>query len=160
TNSGTVNIAGNIGQAVDYEGADWISLPAANFSDLTTQVSVSCWIYGDAAMQPQNNLLFRGSDVSGNNALAAYVPWSDQNVFWDAGNVGVLLNRLYGAVDASKWEGAWVYYTFTKDQTTGALEIFINGNSEMSGTGYTYTFSTIVTFLLGAYTVGQFNYDG
>ena len=90
-------------------------------------VSVSAWIFGDAA-QPQQNSLFYGDDTTtctGTRVLNAHTPWTDSVVYWDCGGFGAGQRISISVSDSTKWRGQWNHYVFTKGN--GALQIWLNG---------------------------------
>ncbi|MBD3393538.1 MAG: DUF2341 domain-containing protein, partial [Chitinivibrionales bacterium] len=159
TNTGTVNVTGLIGNAIDYEGADYVTIPAAAFSDVNTKITASLWIYGDASVQPQDDVTFRGSDGSGNRVINIHTPWGNSRVYWDAGNTGGTYDRIDKAASASEYEGQWNMWVFTKNSSTGSMKVFLNGSEWHSGSG-TRTMSGIASFYLGSSSGGGSSYDG
>ncbi|PIO00515.1 hypothetical protein COT72_00365, partial [archaeon CG10_big_fil_rev_8_21_14_0_10_43_11] len=152
---------GQYGSALTFNGADYVTIPSSAFSSLTNEVTLAFWQYGDATIQPQADTLFEARDASSQRVINIHLPWSNENVYWDAGNSGgASYDRINKAATASEYEGVWNHWAFTKNATSGDMKIYLNGELWHSGTGLTRTISTITTAKLGAYSDGSYNYDG
>jgi len=159
TRSGGTIVTGNTGDAMYFDGVDdSITLPAAAFSTINDQVTVSLWVNGDA-IQPVKDVLFQAVDASGNRVLNIHLPWDNSRVYWDAGNSGSSYDRIYATASASQFEGQWNHWVFVKDATTGDMTIYVNGAVFQSGTGKTMTMSGITSATLGSSPTGD-NYTG
>ncbi|MBM4033770.1 MAG: PEP-CTERM sorting domain-containing protein, partial [Planctomycetes bacterium] len=140
-----------------------VNIPAAALAALANQpqVTVSLWQYGDVPTQPRDTLMFEARNAAGNRVLNVHLPWSDRNVYWDAGNVGGAydrINRLTGA--DSEFEGQWNNWIFTKNATTGTLSVYLNGAQWITGTGRTRNMEPITSFRIGADGGGGSSYGG
>jgi len=143
-------VAGNLGGALDFSGAEYVDVPPESWSTIVTQATVCFWAYGDPDFQPQANFIFGAfSDPANNEArrMCAHVPWSDGNVYFDTG--GPSYNRISRAGDAADYEGTWTHWTFLKNADTGDQQIYINGVLWHSGTGMTNTMEGVTKFTIG-----------
>ncbi len=147
---------------LNFNGPDFVDVPASVFSNLSDAVTVSFWQYGDPDIQPQNNMTFHGSDVNDDRQLNSHLPWSNGNIYWDAGNDGSGYDRIFKTADsAGMYRGHWNHWAFTKDATTGIMKMYYNGNQWFSGTGLTKSMAGIIDFKIGANTPNTVNnYDG
>jgi hypothetical protein len=118
-------------------------------------ITVSFWAYGIPQYQPMDGTCFEAMDTNGNRTINAHVPWSNSNVYWDAGNVGGAYDRINKAAATGDIEGKWNYWTFTKNVTSGSLKMYLNGNLWHSGTGLTRTIKPMKQF-----TIGRGNWGG
>ncbi len=143
-----------------FKDIKYVSLPAAAFAPIDTFITVSLWQYGNPAFQPQNNTAFEALDSAGNRVINVHLPWSDSNVYWDAGNTGSSYDRINALANAQDFEGRWNYWTFTKNAATGVMKIYKNGVPFCSGTGKTKLMKGIKTINLAANATGGYNYDG
>ncbi len=90
-------------------------------------LSVSVWMFGDAA-QPQQDSLFYGDGTTGGTGirlLNAHTPWTDSVVYFDCGGFNAGQRISISVADPTKWKGQWNHYVFTKGN--GALQIWLNG---------------------------------
>ncbi|MCH6259096.1 discoidin domain-containing protein [Puniceicoccaceae bacterium K14] len=158
-NGGTV-ISGNTGDAMDFDGVnDDIDLPAAAFSTISDEITISMWVNGDGS-QPASDTIFRAVDSNGYRVLNIHLPWSNSNVYWDAGNNGTSsYDRIQGGTVSSNFEGSWNHWVFVKNATSGDMVIYLNGSVFQSGTGKTQTMSGITNVRLGSAITNQY-YSG
>lgn len=112
-------------------------------------ITVAFWAYGDPNAQPQDGTCFEAIDSLGQRVVNAHVPWSNSEVYWDAGNSGSgSYDRINKPATVSETEGQWNYWAFTKDVATGSLKIYLNGVQWHSGNGATRTMNGIERFRL------------
>lgn len=147
-------------KVIDFEGADYIEVPAAVFNTVDSQISISFWQYGDAALQPQNDIVFEGINADGSRVLNAHLPWGDGKVYWDAGAAGALYDRASKAASTTQYKGNWNHWVFSKDVATGYMRIYLNGNIWLSFNNKTALMDGIVKFRIGSGANGGSNYDG
>ena len=129
---GRTGLAGDRAMNFPNTGTNRVRVAAAATGALDSissadAVSVSVWMFGDAA-QPQQDSLFYGDDTTtgtGTRVLNAHAPWSDSVVYWDCGGVGAGQRASVSVPDSTKWKGQWNHYVFTKGN--GALQIWLNG---------------------------------
>lgn len=130
-------------------------VPANNFSSLDSFITVSFWAYGDTALQPNDGTTFEAVDAAGHRILNSHTPWSNGNVYWDAGATGGSYDRINKQANANEYEGKWNYWTFEKNVATGSMVIYLNGVQWFSGTGKTKPMNGITNFK-----IGQGNWNG
>ncbi len=143
-------VAGHLGGALDFSGAEYVDVPPESWSTIDTQATVCFWAYGDPDFQHQANFIFGAfSDPANNEArrMSAHVPWSDGTVYFDTG--GPSYNRINKAADPADYEGTWTHWTFLKNADTGDQQIYINGELWHSGTGMTNTMEGVTKFTIG-----------
>ncbi|MCB9233558.1 MAG: T9SS type A sorting domain-containing protein [Bacteroidia bacterium] len=146
---------------LDWEGADMVNVPAAALAGIDSAVTVSLWIYGDPAVQPQADYAFEGLNAAGQRVINVHLPWSDNSVYWDCGNDGGSYDRINKAATFNDFAGKWNHWAFTKDVSTGVMRIYLNGTLWHSGTGLTRDMSGITQFRIGARGNGTgAQYDG
>ncbi|MFN7294681.1 MAG: peptide-N-glycosidase F-related protein, partial [Bacteroidota bacterium] len=120
-----------------------------NLAAIDSFITISYWAYGDPANQPTNGSCFEASDAQGNRILNSHTPWSDSNVYWDAGFSGTSYDRINKAATTSEIEGQWNHWSFIKNAATGSMKIYLNGTLWHSGTGKTKPMNNIANFKLG-----------
>ncbi|NVO03524.1 MAG: T9SS type A sorting domain-containing protein [Bacteroidetes bacterium] len=157
-NSG-VNSSGD-DKSLFFSNTNWVDVPKQAFSNIDSIITVSFWQYGNPAFQPQDNTLFEGLDSLGNRVVNVHLPWSDGNVYWDAGNVSGSYDRLNKLAIAANYKGQWNYWSFIKNATTGSMKIYLNGHLWTSSTAKTRAMKGIKTFHIGGGAGGTMLYDG
>ena len=153
------------GSALNFDGSlgnGYITIPAAALASVSGKVSIGFWQYGDVAQQPaRQDTVFEATNAGGRN-LNVHLPWSDSNIYWDAGNAGTAtydrINKAAGS--AAEYEGQWNYWTFTKDAASGVMQIHLNGQLWHSGSGMTRSMAGSTTFRIGSNAGGTATYEG
>lgn len=145
-----------------FFGADYIEVPKEAFAGIDSFATVTFWAYGNPLYQPQNQSIFSAFDSLNNRVLNVHLPWSNSNIYWDAGNnCSSSYDRINKSASNSEIEGQWNYWAFAKNAITGNQKIYLNGNLWHSGTGLTRKLCEIRKFRIGSMQ-NQFseNYDG
>ena len=145
-----------------YLRLDWqdeVKVPAAAFASVSDEVTIMLWQNGDAAIQPQNGTIFEGVNALNQRVLNVHLPWSNGNVYWDAGNNGGYdrINKLAAEGD---YEGRWNHWAFTKNCSTGSMKIYLNGVLWHSGSNLDNLMLDIQRFSIGGATGWSNFYNG
>ncbi|WP_372795547.1 PKD domain-containing protein [Pontiella sp.] len=106
----------------DGTSANYISIPAATFAGISTNITVSMWTFGDDIL---------GTGVVGSsafgcnirNTLHSHTPWSGGQLYFDGGGV----RHNYTIADSSKYKAQWNHIVYTMDTVTGDKKVYING---------------------------------
>ncbi len=133
---------------IEFYNPDYADVIGNPLGDLSEQVTISFWSQGDAAYQPQNGTTFEAITSAGARVLNSHTPWSDANVYWDAGNVGGY-DRINKVSLAADYETNWTHWAFTKNTVTGSMKIYKNGILWHSGTGTVKLMEDIINLRLG-----------
>lgn len=149
-------------RCVKFDNNGFVQVNISNaLNDIDSVVTVSFWAYGDTATQPQSGTCFEAVNGSGNRILNAHVPWSNSNIYWDAGNDGGSYDRINKAATNSEIEGKWNHWTMVKNAASGSMKIYLNGVLWHSGSGKTNLFDEIAQFNIGKGTwYGSLSYAG
>lgn len=156
-NSGVV--AGNSDNYLDFEGPDYVQVPAEAFTELDSAVTIMFWQYGDSVLQPQADIIFEGYAANNQRVLNVHLPWDNGNIYWDAGNSSGF-DRIELAAQTANYEGQWNHWAFTKNVATGSMKIYLNGLLFHSGTGMVRPMTGVTNFKIGSAAPGNYNYDG
>jgi hypothetical protein len=123
---------GAVGGCIDIvDGAEVgnISVPASVFDSITDAVSVSVWVNLHVIEENQNVPVFVGFPASPANAFNGYVPWvaPPMRVRFATDNDEVVgEDATYRGPES--YVGVWNHYVFIKDTSTGAMQIYMNGD--------------------------------
>ena len=129
-------IAGSDNGYLDFGSGDYVEVPSAAFSNISDQITVSFWCYGDPNVMPMNSYIFEGKDANGYRVVNSHLPWSNSRVYWDAGNSSAnSYDRIDEAANTIDFAGQWNHWAFTKNATTGDMTVYLNGAVFISGTG-------------------------
>jgi len=145
---------------LNFNGSDFVDLPASTFTSLTDEVTISFWQYGDPVIQPQSDYIFEGTDTDGYRVLNSHLPWSNGRVYWDAGNNGSTYDRLDKIANDVDYEGQWNHWAFVKNANIGQMRIYLNGSLWMLGGSKSNDMTGIARFKIGSNAPGTNSYDG
>jgi hypothetical protein len=144
-----------------FEGTDFISIPPAVGAAIDSVVTISFWAKGNSDYLPENTTVFEAWDTAGHRVLNIHLPWSDQNIYWDAGNSGTTsYDRINKAATAAEYEGNWVHWTFVKNARTGWMRIFKNGVFWRQAVGMHRAMGGIAKIRIGSSCGNDIFYDG
>ncbi len=142
---------------LNFEGWDYVEVPANVFATIDSAITISFWQYGNPNVQPANASILEGVDSAGRRILNVHLPWSNKIVYWDAGRDADGVDRIsLSANNTSLWEGKWNHWVFMKDARSGIMRIFHNGILWFQQSGKHKSMSGIVKFRIGA----AITYDG
>ena len=123
-----------------------VSVPVNNsIAAIDSFVTVAFWAFGNDD-QPMNSACFEAVDANGNRILNSHTPWSDSNIYWDAGFSGTSYDRINKAAIVSDIKGQWNHWAYTKNVATGSMKIYLNGALWHSGTAKLKPMQNISTF--------------
>jgi hypothetical protein len=100
----------------------YVEVPPAALDPLGDQISIILWQYG-ADSQPQNQYVFNAEKSSGDIRFRANIPNLSGSIFWECPQ-GVLANNF---ATSDQYKGAWHQWCFTKNATTGVMQIYLDG---------------------------------
>ncbi|MDQ8179586.1 LamG domain-containing protein [Pelagicoccus sp. SDUM812005] len=142
-------VSGVDGQALDFNGSSSsVTLPSGAFSSVSDEVSIAMWVKGDLA-NPQANSVFYAQSAGGDRLLNIHLPWSNGQVYWDAGD-GSGYDRINKSATPAEYEGSWRHWVFTKNANTGAMNIYLDGVLWHSGSGKNRSIGSVAAASLGS----------
>lgn len=146
---------------LSFKKPEYVKVPSNVFANIDSFITVSFWQYGDTNIQPSNTYLFEGRDSANNRVINVHLPWSNGNVYWDAGNSGSSsYDRIYKAATPQDYKGQWNHWAFTKNVATGEMKIYLNGSLWYSETGKNRRMYGIKDFRICAPAYDYGRYDG
>ncbi len=131
----------------DFTGSNQISLGNVNFANFTNQISICFWSNGKASALPDNTSVLYATNAQNHRQANIHLPWSNSSIYWDCGSGGPFDRIDKPAVNA-EFEGQWNHWAFTKNATTGIMNIYLNGVLWHTGSGKTLPVE-IDNFMLG-----------
>ncbi|MDF7808990.1 Ig-like domain-containing protein [Pontiellaceae bacterium B12219] len=141
-------VDGYDGGALAFDGSrSIVSLQPETFSSISNEITIALWACGDEAL-PGNNSIFRAEDAGGDRVLNVHLPFSDGNVYWDAGN-GAGYDRIAKGAVESEYKGQWNHWVFTKNAATGNMDIYVNGTVWASASGKEQPMTGVVETAIG-----------
>jgi hypothetical protein len=112
-------------------------LPSGN------EASVCIWTYGQVTKLSTIFNAYNGT----NRTINLHLPWSDGNVYWDCGSSGATFDRIY--INENPAFLGWHYWAFTKNASTGIMEMYKDNILQQSGIGKTLTIPTATIAAIG-----------
>lgn len=114
-----------------------IHLPSDPFAVVSEQLTVSFWVYGNEKLLPKKTSAIYGVDNQVLRSFNVHLPWSNSGIYFDCGNTGNSYDRIDKIASATEIKGSWNHWTFTKNATSGEMNIYLNGVLWHSGTDKT-----------------------
>jgi len=145
---------------VKFSEGSYINVPKEAFENINDEITISFWQFGDRIKMPQNSYAFEGVNANGQRVLNSHLPWSNGNVYWDAGNNGGSYDRILKSANNPDFLGQWNHWTFTKDVKSGTMKMYLNGVEWHSETGKSNGFDKIELFKIASNVSGFGKYDG
>lgn len=130
------------------EPGQWAQIELSDYN-FDEEVTICFWSNGDADFLPANTSILEGVDSLNNRLLNIHMPWSDSRFYWDAGE-GSGYDRVDKAASTPEIEGVWNHWAFTKNGTTGIMNVYKNGLLWLTGTDKNRAVGEINKFILGA----------
>jgi len=121
----------------------YLSVPKDVFASLDNEITIAFWAKGYGPSFPRQNNVFEGLDSNSNRLLGSHLPWTNGQVYWDAGNSSGY-DRINATAPTTLTHDVWTHWTFTKNATAGTMEIYTNGELFHSGTGKNREFNTAI----------------
>ncbi len=133
--SSTLAMYSNNNYAIDLGALGHAILNTSSLTSISNEITVSFWAYGTSTMYPANtSAVYAWSNNLNDRQLNLHFPWSNNNMYFDAGFSSGNYDRINKAATASEIGGQWNHWAFTKNATTGDMKIYLNGALWHSGT--------------------------
>ena len=151
-------VPGKFGNALDFDGSNDSLQPPFAAHPFGTEVTIAFWAYGGTKLPNNNSVMESGN---GNRALNIHFPWSNRNIYWDAGSNNST-DRVNQYASDAQYKGSWHHYAFTKNTSTGVQSIYYDGSQWASQSGKTRALATggISYFRIGSYRNGGGHWHG
>lgn len=157
SNQGVVD--GESRMAYAFTAGDRIEAPATFGPQLSDEVTVAFWCWGDAQKMPRAHNTVEAYDSRGRRVLNIHLPWDNKTVYWDCGidpNSGAV-DRIEKATADENFEGRWNHWAFVKTRS-GEMRVYVNGTLFHTGSGKTLKMVGITRFVVGS--GGSASYEG
>jgi hypothetical protein len=126
--------------------------------DFGGEMTVSFWSKG-AGNNGINTHFMEGIDTLNNRIFNIHFPWSNNNLYFDAG-AGSGYDRINKVMTAAEIDNEWHHWAFIKNQATGSMKVMKDGVLWHSGTGFSRPIGEIHRFILGASKALNTNWKG
>jgi hypothetical protein len=143
-----VDVSFNSDLQITFDGTnDYITLPTNVIP--TNQITIE-FICTNTNLGASNSIIAGGA--SQNQDLSIHLPWSDGTISWDCGRP---FNRISKATTLAERSGVH-HWVFTKNPSTGVMNIYLDGNLWHTSAGLTSTMPSLSSVSLGRYDNGGF----
>lgn len=130
--SGVQTLTASNTASLDFSGDALVEASTQFFNTVNEQITVMFWAKGNDLM-PTNNFVVYGEGTDVKRELNIHLPWGDQ-VYFDCGNEENSYDRINKVFVTEEIKGQWNHWAFTKNASTGEMNIFNNGTLWHSGT--------------------------
>ena len=121
--------------ALEFGGSWGVEIPPTVFDPIEDQISIVFWAFGRPQFLPaRNTTAMEGLDAAGNRTVNIHLPWSNSGIYWDCGNKEGSYDRINKTAEPAEFEGEWHHWAFTKNSSTGEMNIYLDGRLWHSGT--------------------------
>ncbi len=144
----------------EFAGNSIINLANQNFNALNNKITISFWSNGNQNFLPRNTTLLHAVNAQNNRKINIHFPWENSRFYWDCGATGGSYDRIDKAATNEEVKGTWNHWAFTKDATTGVMNVYKNGVLWHTGTGKTKTFNDITNIVVGNIQGNAYPYYG
>ena len=137
---------------------EWLDVDLTNY-DFQNEITISFWASGESSYLPVNTSILEGYDSLNNRIVNIHMPWSNERIYWDAGT-GSGYDRIDKLATISEYEGNWHHWTFTKNSTTGVMNIYMDGVLWHTGSAKNLPVGIVNKFRIGSSPTGSNPYAG
>jgi uncharacterized protein (DUF2252 family) len=140
-----------------FDGQNSVVSIGHTFPAMAAGVTIEFWAWG-AEELPRSTSVFSARKANGEKTLNIHLPWSDSNIYWDAGGDGC--DRIQKAADPGDFKGAWKHWAFVKDCAKGDMAIYRDGALWHHGDCQLRTITESVVAVAGAYVDDNYKWIG
>lgn len=116
--------------------------------EIGDQFTIEFWAKGNGNAG-QNTTFMEALDTAGRRIFNIHMPWSNNNIYFDAGDE-TGYDRINQLATAPEIDGEWNHWAFVKDQPTGQMFIYKNGQLWLAGTNKNRVMGYFNRLVIGA----------
>jgi hypothetical protein len=132
---------------IEFDGTNYSLMELSDF-DLGNEMTITFWSKGVGSAGTNTSIL-EAYDTLNNRVINIHMPWSDNNMYFDAGE-GPGYDRINKAMTVAEIDNNWNHWAFVKKQSTGEMFVYKNGVLWHSGTNKNLPIGYIHRFVLGS----------
>ena len=132
---------------INFDGSNHALMELSDI-DLGGDVTIAFWAKG-LGNTGVNTSILEGYDTSNNRVLNVHMPWSNNRIYWDAGE-GSGYNRIDTDMSGAGIDNEWHHWAFVKSTSTGEMKIFRDGVLFHSGNGLNSPVGDLHRLIIGA----------
>ncbi|MFM8595747.1 MAG: LamG domain-containing protein, partial [Flavobacteriales bacterium] len=132
--------------ALTFDGTNYCISSLAD-QQIGGQFTIEFWAKGNGNAG-QNSTFIEALDTANRRILNIHLPWSNNNIYFDAGDE-TGYDRINQAATPAELDNTWTHWAFVKDQANGQMFIYKNGQLWLSGSNKTREMGYIHRMVLG-----------
>lgn len=132
--------------ALEFDGSKFTISSLAN-QEIGGQFTIEFWAKGNGNAG-QNSTFIEALDTANRRILNIHLPWSNNNIYFDAGDE-TGYDRINQVATAAELDNSWVHWAFVKDQASAQMFIYKNGQLWHAGANKTREMGYIHRMVLG-----------
>lgn len=142
---------------IEFDGTNYALMELSDLS-IGNEMTIEFWMKGDGNTSTNTSFL-EAYDTLGNRIVNIHFPWSDNNLYFDAGQSSGY-DRINKTLTATDIDNNWNHWSFVKKQSTGEMFIYKNGQLWHSGTGKNNPVGYMHRMVLGASANQSYKWKG
>ncbi|MGV3631905.1 MAG: LamG-like jellyroll fold domain-containing protein [Bacteroidota bacterium] len=123
------------------------------------EMTIAFWAKGTGSAGTNTSLL-EAYDTLNNRIINLHFPWSDNNLYFDAGNGNGSYDRINKAMTVAEIDNNWNHWALVKNATAGTMQVYKNGVLWHSGTGKNMPVGYIHRLVLGTNVSAEYDWKG
>jgi len=130
--------------SVKYISLDASKIPTGN------QVTLCFWSYGIS--KTTTNTIFNSEIATDHRTMNVHQVYTNSNVYWDAGDGAgsFVYDRINSSAISDAQYLGWHHWVYTKNASTGNMNVYLDNSLLITGTGKTLPLSTPSYATIGA----------
>jgi len=136
-----------VNRVLEFDGTNYAMLEMSD-TLINGDITIEFWAKGNGNLASNTSFL-EAYDTLNNRVLNIHMPWSNNNLYWDAGNT-TGYDRINKPMSTQEVDNQWNHWAFVKKQSSGQMFIYKNGHTWHAGTNLNRTVGYIHRFILGA----------
>jgi hypothetical protein len=140
--NGPTWVTGMINGAISFDGLnDYVNFPVKSYP-FGNSASVSFWAFGGSNL-PKINSVFTAGNTSTSKLFSLHLTWdTNYKFFFDLGNTS-LQDRIIKIGTSNDFKGSWQFWNVTKDNASGIMSLYKNGQVWLAESGKNAALATI-----------------
>lgn len=143
--------------AMQFNGSNKALTELSDFM-MGNEMTIVFWAKGNAAAGTNTSIL-EAYDTLNRRIVNIHFPWSDNNLYFDAGN-GNNYDRINKLMTGAEIDNNWNHWALVKNAVSGEMKIYKNGALWHSGTGKTIPVGYVHRMLIGTNSSSEYMWKG
>lgn len=115
------------GSVLSFDGVDDYAELPGNSIPQGDEITISLWTYSGDNQPNANSIIIASKGRPSVRNLNIHLPWRNGRIYFDCGYSENAYDRIDKAINVEELKGKWIHWTFTKQLSTGTMEIYKDG---------------------------------